>query len=179
MANTPVTVTGLQPLIRELKGPMLGDVNRELRASAGLIARDLVPHVADAIRGSGAPQAAAMAGTVRAHSDRVPVIVVGKTNPKLRNFRRKGQTAQQSKLRRGALAHGVVYGPKGGKRTTTAQENYYRIGRDDTGGPLGRALKGPIMDEACDVYLRCYASILRHHGFIGQSVKALHWNGRG
>lgn len=176
---TAVDVQGLQPLIRELKGPMLRDVNRELRSAAGLIARDLVPHVATAVRASGAPQAAAVAGTVRAHSDRVPVVVVGKTNPKLRNFRRKGQSAQESKQRRGAIAHGVVYGPKGGKKSTPASENYYRIGRDESGGPLGRALQGPIMDEACDVYLKVYASVLRHHGFIGQSVKALHWNGRG
>lgn len=178
-AQVSVKVTGLQPLVRELKGPLLRDVNRELRTAAGLIARDLVPHVADAVRASGAPQAAAMAATVRPHSDRVPVVVVGKTNPKLRKFRRAGQSAEESKRRRGALAHGVVYGPKGGKKSTAADENYYRIARDDSGGALGRALQGPIMDEACDVYLRVYASVLRHHGFVGQSAKALTWNGRG
>jgi hypothetical protein len=181
-AAATVRVEGLQPLVRELKGPLFRDVNRELRQYATLIAKDLVPDVSAAVARSNAPQARAVAKTVRAHSDRVPVVVVGKTTPfSGRNWKRSGQDAATSKKRRGAVAHGVVYGPKGGRRDTPASENYYRIGRDDSGGPLGHALRtgGPLWDQACDVYLQFYASVMRRHGFIGQNIKALSWNGTG
>jgi hypothetical protein len=29
------------------------------------------------------------------------------------------------------------------------------------------------------VYLKMYAAAMRRHGFIGQNIKALSWNGRG
>lgn len=168
--------------MRTLKGPLYRDVNKELRQFATQIAKDLVPEVAAAVRRSNAPQAGALAKTVRAHSDRVPVVVVGKTNPYSgKAWKRKTTTPKSSKRRRGAMAHGVVYGPLGGRADTDARENYYRIPRDDSGGALGAALRegGPLWDEACEVYLKVYASVMRHHGFIGHQVKALHWNGRG
>jgi hypothetical protein len=183
MANTAsVRVEGLQPLVRELKGPLFRDANRELRQYATLIARDLVPEVQKAVSASNAPQARAVAGTVRAHSDRVPVVVVGKTNPwGGKKWRRRDQSAAEAKARRGSIAHGVVYGPKGGRRDTGAQENYYRIGRDDSGGPLGRALRdgGQIWDQATEVYLKMFAAVMRRHGFIGMNLKALYWDGKG
>lgn len=173
-----VRITGLNELVRTLKGPLFRDVNRELRTSARAIAQDLVPHVQAAVRQSQAPQAEAMAGTVRAHSDRVPVVVIGKTNPKFRSgFRRRGQSAQAAKLRRGALAHGVVYGPKGGKKSTRPHENYYRIARSTSGGAVGRAIDGRVMDKATDAYLAAFADVMRRHGFVGQSVKAMRWRG--
>jgi hypothetical protein len=177
-----VQVTGLQPLVRELRGPLFRDVNKELRQYATMIAKDLVPEVQRAVAASNAPQAAAVARTVRAHSDRVPVVVVGKTNPYSgARWKRKGQTAAAAKKRRGSLAHGVVYGPKGGRRDTEAQENYYRIGRDNSGGPLGAALRagGPLWEQATAVYLTMFAAAMRRHGFIGQSVKAMYWDGKG
>jgi hypothetical protein len=180
-AAATVRVEGLQPLVRELKGPLFRDVNKELRQYATLIAKDLVPEVSQIVARSNAPQARAVARTVRAHSDRVPVVVVGKTNPfPPKRWARRGGSSD-SKRRRGAVAHGVVYGPKGGRADTDAQENYYRIGRDDSGGELGRALRegGRLWDEACDVYLKMYAAAMRRHGFIGQNIKALSWNGRG
>jgi hypothetical protein len=104
------------------------------------------------------------------HSDRVPVVVVGKVNPRSAKsqFRRAGQSAQQSKMRRGALAHGVVYGPRGGRRSTPVSENYYGIRRDDSGGPVGRSVasNGATMRRAQDAYLREYAAILRRYGFV-------------
>ena len=168
MAGTRVTVTGLNELVRELKGPAFKDVNRELRGHARTIARDLLPSAADATRRSAAPQAAALAGTWRVHSDRVPVIAMGKVNPRFRTgFGHRGESAGERRLRRGSLAHGVVYGPRGGRRSTGAAENYYRIGRDPSGGPLGRALAehGPMWQQACDLYLRLYLATLRAHGF--------------
>lgn len=173
-----IRVTGLQPLIRELKGPLFKDANRELRTAAKGIAQDMVPHVAAAVRAADAPQAAALATTVRAHSDRVPVVVVGKVNPwKGAKWRRRGQTAAESKLRRGALAHGVVYGPKGGKKSTPAQENYYKIPRNSDGGAFRRALDGRVMDKATEAYLAAYADVMRRHGFVGASVRAMFWKG--
>lgn len=163
-----------------MKGPLYKDVNGELRRFAYLIAKDMVPAVVDAVRESNAPQAAAVARTVRAHSDRVPVVVVGKTNPwSGRKWKRKSTSTRTSKLRRGSIAHGVVYGPKGGRPDTRPQENYYRIPRDESGGSLGRALRGDILERACDAYLQVYASVMRHHGFVGHRIQALTWNGRG
>ena len=169
-------ITGLQPLVKQLKGPMFRDINRELRAVAKLIAKDMVPEVQDAVRRSNAPQAAAMAATVRVHSDRVPVVAVGKVNPKFSTrFSRPGQN---SKLRRGSLAHGVVYGPLGGKRSTPVHENYYRIGRDPSGGALGQSMRtGPIYDKACEAYLKQWLAIMRHHGFVGANTDSVTWRG--
>lgn len=179
-----VTITGLQPLIKELRGPMLRDVNRELRAHAKQIAATLVPVVAASVARSGAPQASAVAATVRVHSDRVPVVVIGKTNPRLSGFnrrgpRRDGAARANPRQRRGAIAHGVVYGPAGGRADTGVNENYYRIGRDNTGGPVGRAVNenGAVFDEACRAYLDAYTAVLRRHGFTGQSAQAMRWGG--
>lgn len=156
-----VEVTGLADLVKNLKGPLFKDVNKELRSGARMIAADMAPLVADAVARSGAPQAQAMAKTVRPHSDRVPVVVVGKTNPRFRTRFRGGNTRR----RRGAMALGVVSGPAGGKRSTQAHENYYRIPRDRSWGPLGDAVRGPILRDAEIAYLRLYVGVLKAHGF--------------
>lgn len=168
MGTVRVETQGLNELVRALRGPAFRDVNKELRAFSRLIAADIAPMVADAVRASGAPQAAALATTVRPHSDRVPVVVVGKTNPRFGSgFGHKGEDAGRRRLRRGSLARGVVAGGLGGKRSTPAAENYYRIPRDPSWGELGRRLRtGGIITEKCaDLYLRGYLGILRAHGF--------------
>lgn len=174
-----VTVAGLTPLVRQLKGSQWRDVNKELRQFSRLIASDLKPLVEGAVASSGAPQAAAMSRTVRVHSDRVPVLAVGKTNPRLSGFRRKGRTGAQAKLWRGALAHGVIYGPLGGKKSTPAAENYYRISRDPSGGPLGRALQdsGHIFEAACVAYLKYFEATLKAHGWRPGAGGRLEWEG--
>lgn len=168
MARTSVTVTGVTPLVRALKGPMFKDVNRELRTASKRIATEMRPEVEEAVRQSQAPQAQAMSATVRVHSDRVPVLAIGKVNPKFSNgkWRRQGQSAKDSRLRRGAMAHGVVYGPKGGKRKTAPNENYYRISRSSTGGRVGAALESSgFMARVSEVYLREYTAALKRAGF--------------
>ena len=90
VARFDVDVLGLDALVRDLRGPVWRDVNRELRGEARAIAGTLVPVISDAVARSGAPQARAVAATVRPHSDRVPVVVVGKTNPPLPGFTRRG-----------------------------------------------------------------------------------------
>jgi len=170
-----VTVTGLTPLVRQLKGPQWRDVNKELRQFSRLIASDLLPEVERAVAASAAPQAEKMAATVRVHSDRVPVLAVGKVNPKLSGFKRGGA----AKRNRGSLAHGVIYGPLGGKRSTSAAENYYRIGRDPSGGALGRGLaeSGHIFDEACEAYLKYFQATLKAHGWRPGAGGRLEWEG--
>lgn len=156
-------MSGLAELVSALKGPAFRDINRELRAAAGEIAQAMAPQVSAAVARSAAPQAPAMANTVRVHSDRVPVVVVGKTNPRFGSgFTRRGSN---SRARRGQLARGVVAGPLGGRRDTRAHENYYRIGRDPAWGVLGRAVTGPILATVETEYLRAYLRILRAHGF--------------
>ena len=152
---------GLQELVKVLRGPAFKDINRELRSGAKLIAADILPEVAAAVRASPAPQAAALAATVRVHSDRVPVVVVGKTNPRFNSGWRRGGNSRQ---RRGAMALGVVAGPAGGKKRTRSRENYYRRGRDNSWGRLGQAVRGPIMRQGEIAYLKLYIATLRAYG---------------
>lgn len=168
MSETGIEIKGLNALVRELRGPAFREINKELRAFSKLIAADLAPLVADRIRESGAPQAAAMAATVRTHSDRVPVVVVGKVNPRFASgFGHRGESAAARKQRRGSLARGVVSGGAGGKRGTPADENYYRIPRDTSWGALGKALRdgGIITEQGEQLYIRYFLAALRAHGF--------------
>lgn len=158
-----VQVSGLRELVTALKGPAFKDINRELRAEAKTIAQSMVPLVSAAVARSAAPQADKMAATVRVHSDRVPVVVVGKVNPRFSSgFTRRGS---DSRKRRGALARGVVMGPLGGRRDTRTHENYYRIHRDPSWGVLGQAVTGPILTKVEVEYLKAYLKVLTAHGF--------------
>ena len=157
-----VETSGLTELVSQLKGPQWRDVNKELRQFSRLIASDMLPEVKRAVAASAAPQAAKMAATTRVHSDRVPVLVVGKVNPKLSGFKRGGA----SKRHRGSLALGVVAGPAGGKRSTKVNENFYRIPRDPSWGRLGDALSsgGTIIRDAEVAYLRYFIATLKSAG---------------
>lgn len=162
MSGQNVRTEGLTDLVSALKGPAFRQVNKELRASAKVIATGMLPTVRSAVTKSRAPQAKAMANTVRVHSDRVPVVVVGKVNPRFAGSKFRGGN---TKRRRGAMALGVVSGPLGGRRDTTAHENYYRISRDRSWGPLGQAIRGPVTRDAETAYLKAYIAILKAHGF--------------
>lgn len=160
-----VKVDGMVDLLKGLKGPAFKDVNFALRQHARGIADDMAPHVALAVSLSRAPQATAMAATVRSKPDRLPVVVIGKVNPKFRSgFTRRG--GPPSARRRGSIAHGVIYGPAGGHRDTPKAENYYRIPRDPSGGALGRALtSGDVIRRAEVAYLQAYLDVLTAAGF--------------
>lgn len=175
-----VEVHGLTELTRALRGPMFKEVNKELRAHSKVIALEILPLVQSAVARSGAPQATAMAATARVHSDRVPVVVLGKVNPRfVTGFRRKGDTAASTRQRRGSLARGVLAGGAGGKRSTNADEDYYHIPRDESLGVLGRALaaSGPIVRKAEDAYIRAWMATLRAHGFTNAQPKGRTWPG--
>jgi hypothetical protein len=165
-------VTGVTQLVKVLRGPKFKEVNRELRAVSKKIATELRPEVVSAVRQSNAPQAWPMSETVRVVSDRVPVLSVGKVAPKFKSstFRRPAGGAP-AKLRRGAMAHGVVYGTKGGRRKGGG--DYYQIPRDESGGALGRSMsRGRAMRKAQSAYLREYSIVLRRAGFELQAGRA-------
>ena len=156
-----VDVIGLTAWVVALKGPAFKDVNNALRSQSLEIAKRLEPEVSRAVTLSRAPQANAMSKTVRAKRDRVPVLSIGAVNPRFsKPFTRRGKG--DSKKRRGALAHGVVYGTKGGH--LKGGGDYYHIGRDNTGGPVGRYMAGPAFDKACDAYFVAYRRILKDAG---------------
>lgn len=81
--------------------------NAIMRDMSHTAAQQLVPLVQSAVNRSPAPQARALAGTVRAKRDRMIVVKIGATNPKLSGFRR----ASGNKVWRGSLAWGVAVGP--------------------------------------------------------------------
>lgn len=174
MTDARLRVKGLEEVLKPLRGMAAAkDINRDLRQFSKLIAADIVPLVERGVDASQAPQARDMSKTVRVHSDRVPVVVVGKVNPRFESgFRRRGQSAAEAKRRRGSLAAGVVKGGKGGQRSTAANEDYYAPqSRSETWGALGRMLRdnGPIIRRVEDAYLRFYAATLRRHGIKVQS----------
>ena len=70
-----------------------------------------------------------------------------------------------------------MYGPLGGHRRTSAHENYYRIGRDNSGGPVGAALRpgGKVHEQACLDYLDWFQELLHRHGFTGSNP--VRWGG--
>lgn len=182
MSGGRVEVRGLTSLVRELKGPAFKQINYALRQEARDIAESVRPHVALLVAMSPAPQAQALAKTVRTKPDRVPVIIVGKTNPKFGSgFRRKGESAASTKQRRGSLAHGVIYGPKGGKRATPPDENYYApLQRDDKGGAIIRSVReGAVFEIAAEVYVAAYLDILTRHGFVKDGSNRVRWRGGG
>ena len=168
-----IQVTGMQQLLQELRGGIYKDVNRDLRATARATAATvLAPLVADGVRQSQAPQAAQMAATIRAHSDRVPVVVVGKVNPRFATNWAKRGGVTPSKKRRGAMALGVVAGGAGGRRDTDVAEDYYHVPRSLTWGPLGDLLRshGHIIKEMEDKYIQDVMAVLKHHGWVGHVI---------
>lgn len=168
-----IRVDGLSELVRGLKGPAFRDINKELRGHARRIAADvLLPEVTRAVAAGAAPQAQAMAATVRVVSDRVPVVAVGRVNPRFSHpWTRKGENAAQRRIRRGSMARGVVVGPLGGHRDTDASENYYKTPRDASGGPLGAALRegGPVLQQGQEAYLKAYTRVLTAAGFDAEA----------
>lgn len=177
-ARVGVDLRGVKEIVYALKGPLFRNVNFALREESVRIAKPLAPLVSAAVAASGAPQGRDMAPTVRVIRDRTPVVAIGKTNPKLSKFSRRGarkdgRPRADVKRRRGALAHGVVYGPLGGRRTGSGGENYYRIGRDNSGGRVGRVLDygGPVFEKACDEYLAAFFRVMESNGWGNEYLR--------
>lgn len=94
--------------------------------------RVIVPAIVAAGHATGNPLDGRMADTARAVNDRLPVVKVGKVNPKLSGFKRtKNRT-----YARGQLGYGSEYGPLGGARKGKHRGlgvNYYGKPRADRG----------------------------------------------
>jgi hypothetical protein len=160
---------------------MFADINKALRNEAYLIAQGLVPMVQLIVRESGAAQAQAFVPTVKAKRDRLPLVAIGAVNPKFTNaakrrgntakFTRRGSGPEASRQRRGSMAHGILFGPKGGHRSTSGTENYYGIPRRE--GYLAHALDefGVVTRHASALYLESYLRVLRTHGWGSDEVK--------
>jgi len=140
--------------------------NSIVRGLSYTAAQRLVPLVQRGVASSPAPQAAALSRTVRAKRDRMIVIRVGATNPRLSGFRR-GQgrgTTRSGGGYKGALAWGVEKGNYPGTR------DEYGIARRGSPGDLtsGHGV-GRVSDQLLEQAGRAYADIIievvRRNGF--------------
>lgn len=135
--------------------------NYLIRNESLRIAETMVPDVVSAVRSSPAPQAAKVSATVRAKRDRMPVVKIGATQPKLSGFRgRKPNKARH----KGSVAWGVERGPAGGHRSGTPA-NYYKVPRSVRGYGVGPRMqqigRGVIVE-----YRAAIANVLRETGVI-------------
>lgn len=164
-------------MLKKLKGREFRQVNSELRDQARFIADGIVPEVRAALKHSNAPQAPDFVRTVASKRDRIPVVVIGSTNPTLSKFSRRGprkdgRPRQTGPWRKGAMAYGVVFGPAGpGKRTAPQSASGWRqpnygIPRNESGGAVMRAIRsGPAFQAAAREYTAAYKRVLRMNGF--------------
>jgi hypothetical protein len=140
-----------------------GDVspNYLIRNEALRIAETMVPDVSAAVRASPAPQAAKVSATVRAKRDRIPVVKIGATQPKLSGFRgRKPNKARH----KGSVAWGVERGPGGGHRSGRGA-NFYKVPRNTGGYGIGPRM-GRIGGSVIVEYRAAIANVLRAVGVL-------------
>lgn len=126
--------------------------NARMRAAAFAISSRLVPSVRSAVASSPAPQAGAVAATTKAKRDRMVVVQVGGTNPKLSGWRRSAG----NKRWRGSVAWGVEKGNYPGTR------NEYRVGRS-RGYGIGPRLE-QITEDTAEEYTQVVLDIARSVG---------------
>ena len=115
---------GGPPYYRPAKQSKIGpnsDMRKESKAIAELVAR-----VIRVEGGDGTPQAAAVAATARAKSDRYVVVRIGSVAVRFGNG--DVLSASGKKSRAGSVAHGSNYGPKGGHRPGGGDPRYARVG---------------------------------------------------
>jgi len=154
-AQFTIELQGLESTLRDLQH-FQRDIRKltsgELRRDSKAIATAALPVVRRLVAGGRAPQSRKMADTIRAKSDRMPMVVVGAVNPRLSGFKRGGQAARQ----KGSLAWGVEKGPAGGPRGLPGRRrNVYKIPRSSRGYALG-----PGMPRIADAVVPAYADAL-------------------
>lgn len=149
-----VTVRGVkevQAFLRDqIAGKDLKPATGELRAGTKRIAADLViPELHRAAAASGVPIAAAMAATARPRADRVVVVKIGATNPRLSGFRRGKDTKYRTGMAWGSEMGGGNYG----------------VTRTSTGYWVRPLLAGTgLFTKVKDAYDELIATILRDYG---------------
>lgn len=136
----------------------------ELRNQAGRIATSILPDVRSAIRASGAPQATKVSATARVKRDRIPIVRIGATQPKLSGFRGR---KPNKPIHKGSVAWGVEKGGKGGHRPNGAGRakgaDFYP-GAPPAGALASRAAK--IMGAAIVEYRAAIVVVMRQAGMI-------------
>jgi hypothetical protein len=140
-------------ILSEIEAELKPTANKEMRKGSKRIAQDvLIPALTMSAYSSGVPIAPAMAGTMRAKSDRVVTVVVGGVNPKLSGFKAgvgakrakkgagglKGGRAATSRNYRTTLAWGSELGPYPG-----ASHNHYAISRSERGHWVQPGVRAP------------------------------------
>lgn len=125
--------------------------NSELRQAAKEIAEDLIPLAHSNARGT--KQAAGIAATARAKSDRIVRVQFGSVNPPWKSWQRG-----RSRASRISVAYGSNYGPKG-------KINYYQASRNNSGYWVEPAAKAGATD-AIERYRNALLKIARKYGAI-------------
>ena len=151
-ARFSIELDGLDELLSNIGGfekDVRRLVNGQLRRESRAIAQAALPLVRRLVAAGPAPQSKKMADTVRAKSDRMPMVVLGAVNPRLSGFRRGPRAARN----KGSLAWGVEKGPAGGPRE--APRNVYGIARRSRGYVIG-----PNIDRIGDAVIPAYADAL-------------------
>lgn len=102
--------------------------NRQMKDAARNLAEQLArTTVVPLVRSGPAAQSTAMAATVRPKTDRMPIVRIGATNPRLSGWRRSAN----SRRWRGSLAWGIERGQFPGS------PDYYRAPRRNSGYVIG------------------------------------------
>lgn len=115
MATQATRITGVKEVQRFLKDQIadkdLKESTGKLRAGSKAIAEELIlPELKAAAARSGVPIAGRIADTARAKADRVVVVKIGATNPKLSGFRRGKDTKYRTGMAWGSEQGGLRYG---------------------------------------------------------------------
>jgi hypothetical protein len=108
--------------LKEIDPGMARSMNSALRFEAKQVAQGFADATLEPlIRAHGGPQGPAMSKTLRAKSDRIPIVAIGAVNPrglsgwkgaaKAKKARQRGRNIPPAKWK-GALAFGVEYGPR-------------------------------------------------------------------
>lgn len=125
--------------------------NSELRRASKEIAEELIPVLRSSARGT--PQAAGIAATARAKSDRIVRVSLGTVNPPWASWGRGRSAAART-----AVAFGSNYGPRG-------SVNYYQASRNDAGYYVEPAVKR-AEDNAMERYKAALIRIARKYGAL-------------
>lgn len=136
MTDAKNALNAMDPLKGEKGYSQTGTrMERELRKRSREMSNEVIlPAIREAASASGSLFNARIGDTARAVNDRLPIVKVGKVQPKLSGWKYVKQ-AERSTMR-GTLAYGSEYGPKGGARKGKHKGlgvNYYGKPRNDRG----------------------------------------------
>ena len=170
-----VTIEGVEDVIavlREIEDGYLKETNKKLRRYTRLLANtELIPALKLSAAYSDVPIAVAMADTARVKSDRIVVVKIGTTNPKLSGFK-SGIGEGKARVRKHKISGTSITSSSQSYRTTLAfgsdrgpmgDINYYSVPRARSHWVM-RTLGGPTAQRIEDKYRAFIYSALRKYG---------------